>query len=117
MKITRFEEIIAWQKALTFAVMVYMAFNEIKDYAFRDQIQRSAVSVLNNIAEGFERRTDREFRQFLFIAKGSCAEVRSMLYLAEALKYIKPGECQHLMESNKEISMILSGLVKSLNQT
>jgi len=61
----------------------------LKDFGFKDQICRASVSVMNNIAEGFERRSDAEFKRFLFIAKGSCGEVRSMLYLALELRYIK----------------------------
>jgi len=114
MKISKFEEIIAWQKALDFSVLVYTAFIDLNDYSFKDQIQRAVVSIMNNIAEGFERQTDREFRQFLFIAKGSCAEVRSMIYLAESLKYLKPDDTLLLMDTSKEISKILSGLIKVL---
>jgi len=61
----------------------------LKDFGFKDQICRASVSVMNNIAEGFERRSDAEFKRFLFIAKGSCGEVRSMLYLALELRYIQ----------------------------
>jgi len=85
MKIERFEDIIAWQKAKVLAVDVYQLFGEHRDFGFRDQILRASVSVMNNIAEGFERRSNNEFRQFLYIAKGSCGEVRSMLILAKEL--------------------------------
>jgi len=76
MRIERFEDIIAWQKAKELAVKIYRLFETSKDYSFKDQIQRASVSVMNNIAEGFERKTNNEFKQFLFIAKGSCGEVR-----------------------------------------
>jgi four helix bundle protein len=90
MKIKRFEDIIAWQKAKELSVQVYGLFENSKDFGFKDQIQRASVSVMNNIAEGFERRGNKEFRHFLYIAKGSCGEVRSMLYLAkELIKYQK----------------------------
>jgi four helix bundle protein len=84
----RFEEIIVWQKARTLSNDVYRAFFNCKDYSFCDQIKRAAVSVMNNIAEGSERASDKEFKQFLYIAKGSCGEVRSMLVLAQDLGYI-----------------------------
>jgi len=69
MKIDRFEDIIAWQKAKELAIKIYSHFKDSKDFGFRDQIQRASVSVMNNIAEGFERKSDKEFIQFLFMQK------------------------------------------------
>ena len=88
MKIERFEDIISWQKSKDLSVSIYKIFKSDTDFGFRNQIERSSVSVMNNIAEGFERQTNNEFRQFLYIAKGSCGEVRSMLYLAKDLDKI-----------------------------
>jgi len=85
-KIERFEDLEAWKAARVLASQVYdmtrQAQDTGRDYRFRDQITAAAVSVMSNIAEGFSRRTDREFAQFLFISKGSCAEVQSLLYVA-----------------------------------
>jgi len=114
MKIERFEDIIAWQKAKDMTSIIYKDFSDSKDFSFRDQIQRASVSVMNNIAEGFERRTNNEFRQFLFIAKGSCGEVRSMLYLAIELNKISENSFNKLIKLAEEISKILSGLIKTL---
>ena len=75
----RFEEIIVWQKARELTGLIYVNLRDCRDYAFRDQLQRASVSIMNNIAEGFERKGNKEFKRFLFIAKGSSAEVRSML--------------------------------------
>jgi four helix bundle protein len=72
MRIDRFEDIIAWQKAKELTVNIYELFAESKDFGFNNQIQRASVSVMNNITEGFERRSNKEFIQFLYIAKGSC---------------------------------------------
>jgi four helix bundle protein len=69
---------------------------------------------MNNIAEGFERSSNAEFRQFLYIAKGSCGEVRSMLYLAKELNYLSESEFNSLLNNLLEISKALSGLIKSL---
>lgn len=88
MKIERLEDIVAWQKAKRLALRIYLLFKNNRDFAFRDQICRASLSVMNNIAEGFERNSDKEFKHFLFVAKGSSAEVRSMLYLASDLQYI-----------------------------
>ncbi len=114
MKIERFEEIIAWQKAKDMAVLIYKDFADSKDFGFKDQIQRASVSVMNNIAEGFERKTNNEFKQFLFIAKGSCGEVRSMLYLAKELNKISEINFNKLFKLAEEISKILSGFIKTL---
>jgi len=114
MKIEKFEDIIAWQKAKDLTLFIYKEFNGNKDYSFKDQIQRASVSVMNNIAEGFERRGDKEFSHFLFIAKGSCGEVRSMLYLALSLGYINQQNYNKYLTLSEEISKILSGLIKTL---
>ncbi len=114
MSIERFEDVVAWQKAKEQSIQVYRSFESTRDYGFRDQVQRASVSVMNNIAEGFERQTNKEFRQFLFIAKGSCAEVRSMLYLAADLKLIDELKYQKIYQLNIQTSRILAGLIKSL---
>ncbi len=114
MKFKRFEDIIAWQKAKEMTILIYHSFSGIRDFGFKDQIQRASVSIMNNIAEGFERRTDNEFRQALYIAKGSCAEVRSMLCLASDLAIINCEEIDKISPLSIEISKILSGLIKSL---
>ena len=114
MKIENFEEIIAWQKAKDLSISIYEVLSEVRDFGFRDQIQRASVSVMNNIAEGFERQTDKEFKQSLFIAKGSLAEVRSMLYLAGELSMIDKETDRILIESTNEIGKILTGLIRTL---
>lgn len=113
MHIKSFEESIAWQRAKALTVEIYTDFKECKDFSFRDQIQRAAVSIMNNIAEGWERQTDKEKKQFFFIAKGSAAEVRSMVDLAVALGYLSPEKSQKHYNNSAEIARILSGLIKS----
>lgn len=88
MAIQKFEDIVAWQKAQDLSVEIYANFRMLKDYGFRDQICRASVSVSNNIAEGFDRSSHADFRRFLYISLASCSEVKSMLYLAERLKYL-----------------------------
>jgi four helix bundle protein len=114
MKIEQFEDILAWQKAKIMTLKIYSLSKELKDFGFKDQICRASVSVMNNIAEGFERKSDNEFKHFLFIAKGSCGEVRSMLYLADELKYITKEEYFYLTNLSNEVSKIISGLIKTL---
>lgn len=115
MKIEQFEDIIAWQKAKDLTVEIYQLFKGNRDFGFKDQIQRASVSVMNNIAEGFERDSDADFRRFLFIAKGSCGEVRSMLYIAKELNYMGDAEFKQLSRLSIEISRAISGFIKSLS--
>ncbi len=114
MKIEKFENIISWQKAEILTIEIYKEFRDCKDFGFRDQIQRASVSIMNNIAEGFERKGDKEFKYFLFIAKGSCGEVKSMLYLTNKLGYINKEKNEKLQNLSIEISKLLSGLIKTL---
>ncbi len=114
-KFKKFEEINAWQRSKNLAVCVYKEFKENRDFSFKDQIQRATISISNNITEGFERKGNKEFSKFLFIAKGSCGEVRSMLYLALDLKYINKEKFDYLQKETTEISKMLSGLIKTLS--
>jgi|SRR3989344_4525550 len=114
MLIEKFEDIISWQKARELAVYIYRIFNVNRDYGFRDQIQRATMSISNNIAEGFERKGNKEFKKFLYIAKGSSAEVRSMAYIASELEYISKEEFKTIYNQSLEISKLLSGLIKTL---
>jgi four helix bundle protein len=116
MKIESFEDIIAWQKAKVLTIALYRMFEHSKDFIFRDQILRASISIMNNIAEGFERKSDKEFRYFLFIAKGSCGEVRSMLILAKDLNKISGKDSENVHDLSKEISKIISGLIKTLDK-
>ncbi|MDO8495711.1 MAG: four helix bundle protein [bacterium] len=114
MKIERFEEIISWQKARTLAVLVYALFSKNRDFSFNDQIKRAVISIGNNIAEGFERKSNQELKYFFYIAKGSCGEVRSMSYIALELKYISKKDFDELNSACLEISRLISGFIKTL---
>lgn len=114
MAIQKFEDIIAWQKAQDYAVDIYSIFKDSRDYGFRDQIGRAAVSISNNIAEGFDRSSNPDFCRFLYIAIASCSEVKSMVYLANRLNYITEKEKINLLEKGDEISKIIRGLIKSM---
>ncbi|MCJ7820207.1 MAG: four helix bundle protein, partial [Bacteroidales bacterium] len=93
---------------------LYAIFNTSRDFSFRDQICRASISIMNNIAEGFERDSDKEFKHFLFMAKGSSGEVRSMLQVAVELSYISNNEYIELLKLSNDISKLLAGLIKSL---
>ena len=87
MKIDKFEDIEAWKEARLLVNEIYNYFRNIKDYGFKDQLQRAAISIMNNIAEGFDAGSDKLFIRYLHCAKASCGEVNSMLYLCEDLNY------------------------------
>ncbi|MEQ3689921.1 MAG: four helix bundle protein [Flavobacterium sp.] len=117
-KFKSFEEINSWQKARIFAKEIYEITekpNFKKDFDFVRQIRRATISISSNIAEGFERNTDKEFIYFLYVAKASAGEVRSQLYLAIDLEYITKDEFQVLIESVTEISKLISGFIKYLS--
>lgn len=115
MQIQKFQDIVSWQKAKALNVQLYKIFKSCKDYYFKDQILRAALSIMNNIAEGYGRQSNKEFRQFLFIAKGSCSEVKSMFYLAVEFNYISQEQFSCLYDVTEEISKLLHGLIKSIN--
>ena len=117
-KIVRFEDIESWKMARLLTKDVYLVtYKELfrKDFGLADQIRRAAVSVMSNIAEGFERRTKKEFIQFLYISKGSAGEVRSQLYIALDLKYITEKEFQGLYSRIESISQRISAFIKYLD--
>lgn len=110
-----FKDLIVWQKSKTLYVEVHRSFKDLKDFSFRDQILRAALSVPNNIAEGYARRSDKAFKNFLFIAKGSVAEVESMLLIAPDLGHIPKEKQVELLAIAEETSKILAGFIKKLS--
>ena len=119
-KFNSFEEINSWQKARLLNKRIYLITentNFKKDFDFIRQIRRASISITSNIAEGFERNTDKEFIYFLYVAKASAGEVRSQLYLAFDLDYISIEEFEKLLESVTEISKLLSGFIKYLESS
>ena len=118
--IYNFEELVIWKLSRQFVREIYLLFKDTKDYSFRDQIQRAAVSVMNNIAEGFQRnkfsKDNKQFVYFLNIAYGSCAEVRNMLYIAEDVNYILPNISKELRDNITRIEFKIENLIKKLQQ-
>lgn len=118
MKVERFEDLEVWKESRVLVSMVYAAVKEKgalrRDYRFRDQITAAAISVMSNIAEGFCRRTNREFVQFLFIAKGSCAEVQSLLYAALDQRYLSQKEFDTIYQQTDLVARLLSRLLSYL---
>jgi len=115
--IKRFEDIQAWQKARGLVRRVYEITSKedfARDYGLKDQIRRASVSVMSNIAEGFSRQTDKEFTQFLHVAKGSASEVQSQLYVALDLQYISQAIFKELYELSEETVRLISGFARYL---
>lgn len=115
--VTRFEDLYAWQKARILTRQIYEITRQAdlaRDYGLSGQMQRAAVSVMSNIAEGFERGSNREYQQFLVIAKASCGELRSQLYIALDTGYIDADKFRELSALAEETSRIIAGLRNSL---
>ena len=112
-KVQRFEDLIAWQKARRLTRQVYEFTRRgscARDFGLSGQIQRASVSIMSNIAEGFERNRHAEFHQFLSVAKSSCAEVRSQLYVALDVGYLNLSEFEALLAQAEEVGRIIGGL-------
>ena len=118
MKISRFEKIQAWQEARKLVNMVYKAINGSKtfgkDFRLVNQMQGAAVSSMSNIAEGFSRKSNKEFIQYLFISKSSAAEVQSHLYVALDQNYITKEDFEKIYSQAETVSKIDSGFIKYL---
>jgi four helix bundle protein len=115
--ISKFEDIIAWQKALELSDLIYSHSNIdnfAKDFGLRDQMRRASVSVVSNIAEGFEREGNNQFIYFLLVAKASAGELRAQLYIARNQKYITLKEFEILNTKVLEVSKTLSGFISYL---
>ncbi len=117
MKISRFEDLDCWKEARTVVSQVYKLCNGSdfrKDFSLTDQVKRAATSIMANIAEGFSRKGDKEFIQFLFIAKSSASELQSHFYVALDQKYIDQSQFEELYEKADKIQRQISNLIKYL---
>src|SRR6185503_296735 len=120
MRIARFEDIESWKKARVLTNEIYKATASgqfVRDFGLKDQIRRAAISILSNIAEGFERGGDKEFLQFLAVAKGSCGEVRAQLYIAVDQGYLQQDLFEDLSKNAAEIGRLISGMMKYLSKS
>lgn len=117
--VKQFEDLIAWQKARELTRHVYLLSSQgqfAKDYALTDQTRRATISIMSNIAEGFDRNSPNDFHRFLVIAKASCAEVRSQLYIALDVGYLDENSFQETMHLTKEVGRLVSGLRVSVER-
>jgi four helix bundle protein len=109
-----FEDLEVWQRSKALAVEICTLLRDCRDYGFRDQITRSAVSVPSNISEGAERPGRAEFRQFLGYAKGSAGELRTQIIIAGELNYLTPDQSRRMVVECVELSKMLWGLIRSM---
>ena len=112
-RIEKFEDLVVWKEGMKLTVNLYKRLSECKDYGFRDQIQRSAVSIPSNIAEGYDRKSNKEYIRFLYISRGSCAELRTQLYIAKELKYLPKGVADEFIDKTRKISAMLYNLIQT----
>ena len=111
-----FQEINVWQKSKALYVDLYNDFSGLKEFYFKDQILRAALSISNNIAEGHDRKSDKEYARFLYISKGSASEVHSMLIVAEELKFLNHNKVKERINQVIEVSKMLGGLIKTVSK-
>jgi four helix bundle protein len=120
MQVKNFEDLEIWKDARALTREIYQLTRDSKfskDFALRDQIRRAAISVLSNIAEGFERGGNQEFIQFLYVVKASCGEVRSQLYVALDQSYVTPKDADDASKSFRRLSIMISNLIDYLKRS
>lgn len=108
-KIEKFEDLSIWQEGVNLATEIYKLLKDCRDYGLRDQLQRSAVSIPSNIAEGFDRQSNNEFIRFLKIAKGSCGELRTQLTISKNIELLPNDEI--LIEKTRVLSSMIQRLI------
>jgi len=111
--ISTFEDLEIWKEGMRICLKIYEILKDCKDYGLKDQMQRASVSIPSNIAEGFERQTNKDFIHFLYIAKGSSGELRTQLYLAKELKYVSIDDFATLFSKLKLLSVMISNFIKT----
>jgi len=117
-RVEKFEDLVAWQKARRLVADVYRVTSRAEfrsDFSLRDQMRRAAVSIMSNIAEGFERSGLGEFHQFLVIAKASCGELRSQLYVSQDVGYLAEDEFKNIHDKSIEVGRIIGGLRQAVS--
>lgn len=112
----KFENLLVWQRSVLLTKKIYYHFNLVDDFGFRNQIQRASISISNNIAEGFDRKSDREFKRYLAIALGSLSEVKSMVFTAFHLSYINEEDQTELIAHVDAIGKMTNSLINFLTK-
>lgn len=111
MSVNRFEDLDVWKESMRLVMDIYNKFRHCNDFGLRSQVQRAAVSIPSNIAEGYDRGSNREFIRFLHYARGSCAELRTQLYIAQEAGFVSKPEASRILEKTRHISASLTRLI------
>ena len=111
-KIEKFEDLDVWKRSMRLSVEIYKQLSGCKDYGLKNQIQRSSVSIPSNISEGYDRNSNKEYINFLYYARGSCAELRTQLYIAQEIGELKKELANKFIKETKTISAMLYNLIK-----
>jgi four helix bundle protein len=111
-KIEKFEDLKVWQEGIKLTVDIYNELKDCRDFGLRDQMQKASVSIPSNIAEGYDRHSNKEYIHFLYIAKGSCSELRTQLYITLKTGTIQKNTAKEFIETTKKISAMLYNLIK-----
>ncbi|WP_129142036.1 four helix bundle protein [Modicisalibacter coralii] len=109
-----FEKLQVWKRSARLSADLYKAFSTLRDFGFRDQVTRSGLSIPSNIAEGMSRYTNKDKRHFLVVARGSCAELRTQLYIGMEIDYVPQDKGREWLQETREISSMLAGLIVTL---
>ncbi len=112
-QINKFEDLEVWKEGMSLSKNIYQVLRSCKDFGLRDQMQRASVSIPSNIAEGYERNTNKDFIRFLYISKGSCSELRTQIYLAIDINIIDKKIGNQLLDSTRKISAMLHNFIKA----
>ena len=111
--VTSFEDLEVWKRAARLSAEIYRELQNLKDFGFRDQITRSGLSIPSNIAEGFERKSHKEFAVYLNYARGSCGELRTQVHIGREIGYISAAAGRAWLAETKEISAMITALIKT----
>jgi four helix bundle protein len=111
-KVEKFEDLKVWQTGISLSVIIYRSLAECRDFSLKDQMCRAAVSISSNVAEGFERHSNKEFIRFLRIAKGSAGELRTQIYIAQEIGILTPEQGTSLILQTQILSAMLQNLIK-----
>lgn len=115
MKATHFEDLIIWQEAVDLYEMLYVRTQALRAFHYREQLHRAALSISNNIAEGFESGYESEFARFLRIAKRSCGEVRSMVHVGVRIRVFTAEEGEAHIQRCRKLSVMIHNLIRTLS--